>query len=170
MGEISLRDAASGVFGGPPDNDDIETIAPLDGSGEEIWGELCALPQETRADVLSRDELLWNIIYNCGNKNEKGALFQEILTDIGRMNPVQKTAILSAAGAVDALSLITFQEERKACVQKIRDLIETLDDGQQATVLSTEGVPDALLSAEKMLDKWPQAAVREAAPGPLAVA
>lgn len=170
MGEVLLRNTASGVFGEHPDNDDIETIAISNRSGKEGWRKICSFPQDKRADFLSRNGLLWVLICNYENKNERDALFQEILTDIGRMNPAQKTAILSAEGAIDALSLIAFRKEKEACAQQIRDLIATLDDGQQTKVLSTEGALDALFSVEKMLDKKPSAAVQETAPSPRAMA
>lgn len=166
MAEVLFRNAASGIFGGQGDgaadagfpeplrgvDDDIETIPPSNKSGEEVWGELYGLPQDARADALSGDRVLWTLIYNCGNRNNRGPFFQDILTDIGRMNPAQITEILSAEGAIDALSLVSFKSDQMACAQQIASLIKKLDEDQRVKVLSRENVLTTLVSVLKEIE------------------
>lgn len=169
MGKVLFRDTVSGVFGGQGDgaaetdlsnfllylhsivqtegmNGNVKTIPSSNGSGEKEWEELLALSEDKRADALSGEGVLWTLVNNCGNRNERGRFFQEILTDIGQMNPAQITEILSAEGAIDALSLVSFKSDQMACAQQIMGLIEKLDEGQRVKVFSTENVLTTLVS------------------------
>lgn len=169
MGKVLLRDTASGIFDGRGDgaaetdlsnfllylhsivptegmNGNVKTIPSSNGSGEKEWEELLALSEDKRADALSGEGVLWTLVNNCGNRNERGRFFQEILTDIGQMNPAQITEILSAEGAIDALSLVSFKSDQMACAQQIMGLIEKLDEGQRVKVFSTENVLTTLVS------------------------